>query len=280
MKSSSELFPVALASAEFKEGVYEDVYSLKPNNSTDKTVEIALVRLHKEKTDKALPLLLVHDAFYNHWQWLDYGVGGTAGELVRQGYDVWLLDWRGHGLSSRNQRPQTNTLDVMAQYDLPAVLSFIEERSGQRPAVVARGLGCELVSRTLAYGQKVPEMLFLYANQLPPRRLYWLPGTKLFKRLSLLKGGWLKGPGEEMEVRPLFRQLLKKGGWFGGWKTTSGEAIRPPLEAHLDVTHWVFEPGRTPSWLKRLHVAPERCVEARLPDCDWAALLPQASQSV
>lgn len=278
MKSSSELFPVALASAEFKEGVYEDVYSLKPNNSTDKTVEIALVRLHQEKISKALPLLLVHDAFYNHWQWLDYGVGGTAGELVRQGYDVWLLDWRGHGLSSRNLRTQTNTLDIMAEYDLPAVYAFIEERTGQKPAVVARGLGCELITRSLAYGQTLPELLFINSNQLPPRRLYWLPGTKLIQRMKLLKGGWVKGPGEEMEVRPLFRQLLKKGGWFGGWKTISGQAIRPPLESHLDNTRWVFEPGRTPSWLKRLKVTEDRCAEAKVVDIDWPAMLPKASE--
>ncbi|MFG1498307.1 alpha/beta fold hydrolase [Saccharospirillum sp. HFRX-1] len=278
MKSSSELFPVALASAEFKEGVYEDVYSLKPNNSTDKTVEIALVRLHQEKVTKALPLLLVHDAFYNHWQWLDYGVGGTAGELVRQGYDVWLLDWRGHGLSSRNQRPQTNTLDIMAEYDLPSVFAFIEERCGHKPAVVARGMGCELISRTLAYGETLPELLFVNSHQLPPRRLYWLPGAKLIQRIRLLKSAWVKGPGEEMEVRQLFRQLLKKGGWFGGWKTTGGQAIRPSLDAHQDVTRWVFEPGRTPSWLKRMRVAEDHRSEARVVDFDWAALLPKASE--
>lgn len=140
MKSSSQYFPVALLSAEYKEGIYEDVYSLKPNTSTDNTVEIALVRLHSEQISRGHPLLLVHDAFSNHWQWLDYGVGGVAGALVRAGYDVWLMDWRGHGLSSRNQRPALNTLDAMAEFDLPPVIQFIEEKTARLPTLISQGV--------------------------------------------------------------------------------------------------------------------------------------------
>lgn len=45
MQSSSKLFPVALVSAELRGDLVEDVYRLKPNNSPDRSVELALTRL-------------------------------------------------------------------------------------------------------------------------------------------------------------------------------------------------------------------------------------------
>lgn len=276
MKSSSELFPVALLSAEYKQGVYEDVYSLKPNNSTDHTVEIALVRLHRQGVVRSRPVLLVHDAFCNHWQWLDYGLGGEAGQLVREGFDVWLVDWRGHGLSSRNQRPHVNTLGTMAKYDLPAVLAFIEETTGTQAAVVARGLGCELVSQALADGAPLPELVFLYPARLPPMRRNWVPGVKLVQRVRWLRRRWLRGAGEEAEPRALFVELLSKEGWFGRWVTQSGQPVKSALEQHRHRIRWVFEPGRVPAWLKRLTVARGAVLESPLDQCDWSALLPES----
>jgi hypothetical protein len=45
MQSSSNLFPVALISAERRGDLSEDVYRLKPGNSPDWSVEIAVTRL-------------------------------------------------------------------------------------------------------------------------------------------------------------------------------------------------------------------------------------------
>ncbi|GGX51324.1 alpha/beta hydrolase [Saccharospirillum salsuginis] len=275
MKSSSELFPVALLSAEYKEGVYEDVYSLKPNNSVDKTVEIALVRLHTEQCRQSRPILLIHDAFHNHWQWLDYGLGGAAGRLARDGFDVWLLDWRGHGLSSRNKSPRLNTLKEMARHDLPAVIAFIEESTGEHPALVARGLGCEMVSLALAGGTPVPEAVFMHPPMLPPSRLCWLPGLKFARRLKYGKRRWLKGDGEEPEPRQLFTELLSKQGWFGRWVDASGEPVRPALQQAVGRIHWVFSPGRVPTWLNRLQVNRNRVFEAVDSDGDWAHWMPE-----
>ena len=45
MQSSSKLFPVALVSAELRGDLTEDVYLLKPGNSPDGSVALALTRL-------------------------------------------------------------------------------------------------------------------------------------------------------------------------------------------------------------------------------------------
>lgn len=275
MKSSSSLFPVALLSAEYKDGLYEDVYSLKPNNSPDKTVEVALVRLHTEQCRQSRPILLVHDAFNNHWQWLDYGFGGMAGRLARQGCDVWLMDWRGHGLSSRNQVPRLNTLKEMARYDVPAVVEFIRECTGDHPALAARGMGCELVSMALAGGIPVPEAVFLDASNLPPSRWFWVPGVKLVHRLKYLKRRWLRGGGEEPEPRQLFIEQLSKQGWFGRWVEASGEPVKPAIQSSIGRIRWVFSSGKAPGWLGRLGVSRNRVFEAAESAEDWSRWLPE-----
>lgn len=273
MKSSSQYFPVALLSAEYKEGIYEDVYSLKPNTSTDNTVEIALVRLHSEQLSRGHPVLLVHDAFSNHWQWLDYGVGGVAGALVRAGYDVWLMDWRGHGLSSRTQRPALNTLDAMAEFDLPPVIQFIEEKTAQCPTLISQGYGCEMLLQHAAVRQYPGNVVLLNAAPIWPRRLFWVPGVKAWHRLRLGWRRWHRKEGrEEREPTALFQQFLRRQGWFGRWRAYDQALIKPRLKAVESRLYWVVSQQRPDAGLKRLGVDPSRVMTGAGAK-DWLALV-------
>lgn len=273
MKSSSQYFPVALLSAEYKEGIYEDVYSLKPNTSTDNTVEIALVRLHSEQISRGHPLLLVHDAFSNHWQWLDYGVGGVAGALVRAGYDVWLMDWRGHGLSSRNQRPALNTLDAMAEFDLPPVIQFIEEKTAQLPTLISQGYGCEMLLQHAAARQYPANVVLLNAAPIWPRRVFWIPGVKAWHRLRLGWRRWHRKEGrEEIEPAALFRQLLRRQGWFGRWRAYDQALMKPRLKGVESRLYWVVSAQQVDAGLKRLGMDPSRVISGASAK-DWLALM-------
>lgn len=274
LKSSSRLFPVALVSAEYKAGIYEDIYSIKPNNSQDRTVELALVRLHSERVAQGRPLLFVHDAFHNHWQWLDYHCQGIAGERAKAGNDVWLMDWRYHGLSARNERYHLNTLRTMAHYDLPALIAFIHEQTGQYPALIGIGYGCELIALALAEKVSVPRMLFINPQRMVPAWRYYLPFAKTIRRLSLGRKSWRKGSGEEMEHRALLLDLLSREGWFGRWRTESGAAVKPALQHQGDRITWVLEHGSAPIWMHRIGVARERIFSGPVSQQDWSLLLP------
>lgn len=277
MKSSSQFFPVALLSAEYKEGIYEDVYSLKPNNSEDTTVEIALVRLHSEQDSPGHPVLMVHDAFSNHWQWLDYRVGGVAGALVKAGYDVWLMDWRGHGLSARNQRPTLNTLNNMAQFDLPPVIQFIEEKTAQSPTVVSQGYGCEIALQHAVVNQYQANLVLLDPSPLWPSRLFWIPGVKAWKRLCNVRRRWYRSErGEEVEPAALFRQLLRRQGVFGRWRAYDHELMKPRLKEHSAAMYWVMSADKPSHWLKRLDpVSTHLLLGAKARD--WLALIDRIS---
>ena len=70
MQSSSELFPVALVSAELRGDLSEDVYRLKPGNSPDFTVELAVTRLGLAgQENRGVPVILLHGSFSNRRFW-------------------------------------------------------------------------------------------------------------------------------------------------------------------------------------------------------------------
>lgn len=155
MKSSSKLFPVRLMSADVQNGLAEDVYLLKPNNSADPSVELALTHLSLAdescvgRTEKPA-LILLHGSYQNRRLWWADSGPCLAKELVLQGLDVWLLELRGHGLSPFNQRYEENTLADYATYDLPAVEMFVRERSDSSVHWLGHGTGAGVLLAALA----------------------------------------------------------------------------------------------------------------------------------
>src|SRR3990167_5109257 len=103
MQSSSELFPVALISAELRGDLSEDVYRLKPGNSPDSSVELALTRLGRAGHEqvRGVPVILIPGSFSNRRFWYSPKCIGLGPYLARAGFDVWIAEMRGHGLSPR-----------------------------------------------------------------------------------------------------------------------------------------------------------------------------------
>ena len=84
MQSSSELFPVALVSAELRGDLSEDVYRLKPGNSPDFTVELAVTRLGLAgQENRGVPVILLHGSFSNRRFWYSPRGIGLGPHLAR-----------------------------------------------------------------------------------------------------------------------------------------------------------------------------------------------------
>ncbi|MEX0584530.1 MAG: hypothetical protein WEB07_02105 [Natronospirillum sp.] len=136
MKSSSELFPVTLLSAERKEGWDEDTYILKPNNSHDSTVEFALTRFSRRGVKCHASVLWLPHFLTSRLEWLD-GWSTALLHMLGRGYDLWFMEWRGHGASGFNANWARNELQDLAYADFPAACDFIIEQSGEAPWIVA-----------------------------------------------------------------------------------------------------------------------------------------------
>ncbi|BCD87641.1 esterase [Pseudomonas solani] len=225
MQSSSDLFPVALISAELRGDITEDVYRLKPGNSPDSSVELVLTRLglvgHEEQ--RGVPVVLLHGSFSNRRFWYSPKCLGLGPHLARAGFDVWIAEMRGHGLSPRNQDYRRNRVADYARYDLPAIAAFVREQAGQVPHWIGHSLGGITLAAALGghyLGEEEAASVALFGSQIS--RVYWplkVPpvewgGRFLLKRLAVLSGPGLKR-GPEDEPIGIGLESLRWHGLFG-----------------------------------------------------------------
>ncbi len=222
MQSSSQLFPVQLVSAEVIGSFVEDIYLLKPNNSADRSVELAVTRLSKnnksmssEDTQAGAPIVLLHGSFSNRRHWLSAEGEGVAAFLVEAGYDVWLPEMRGHGLSPINQGFANNSLGNVIEYDLPAVHRFVVEQTGQNITYIAEEMGGFSILSALALGaigqQSVTSCIYIEEEKPLSLRL----NTKIFAKNALWRSrrngivsGRRLGIGSENESYSTVKQYL------------------------------------------------------------------------
>ena len=203
-----------LISAEVREDHFEDSYSLKPNKSADKSVEIALIHLHADKHAEGDQVLFVHDVFESHWQWTEGPCKPIVAKLLAQGVSVWLMDWRAHGSSKKNKHPRLNHVEEMAAFDLSSVTAFIEERTSQPITLVARGLGAQMALLGMADLCNVKLYILIDAISVLGLRRFWIPGLKLVKQFRLLGRDWIRGDGSEQEPVSLVKNQLSRQGLF------------------------------------------------------------------
>lgn len=253
MQSSSDLFPVALISAEFCGDLSEDIYRLKPANSPDMSVELAVTRLglasavheYGQASKRGVPVILVHGSFANRRFWYSARAFGLGAYLARAGYDVWIAEMRGHGVSQRNEDWRNNRVVDYARYDLPAVGAFVAEQSGQTPHWLGHSLGGVSLAAALGGGYLDPQRvasLALFASQVTRR--FWplrIPAMGFLARLFLRCCGSVSGPrlkrGPEDEPLGVATDLLRwhaPNGRFGVGKEdwwAGLNAVRTPLLA-------------------------------------------------
>lgn len=227
MQSSSKLFPVALISAELRGDLTEDVYLLKPNNSPDLSVELALTRLGRAGADVArgTPVVLVHGRFGNRRHWYMPGGHGLGAWLARAGFDVWLAEMRGHGLSPRNLGYRHNCVADYARYDLPAIAAFLAEQCGQPAHWLGHALGGLTLVAALAAGHltetEVASLVVCGAQARHLRGALGLPvlnwGARLLlRRREQVAAGWLGlEAGPEDEPVGVVRDSLRWSALFG-----------------------------------------------------------------
>ncbi|MCP5325702.1 MAG: alpha/beta fold hydrolase [Oceanospirillaceae bacterium] len=236
MKSSSSLFPVALMRADDHDGIAEDTYLLKPNNSPDRSVQIALTRLtYSGQPGKGMPVIMVHGSFSNRSFWLSNSGKGLAMHLLEQGFDPWMLDLRGHGDSPVNKQYAQNCVEDYARFDLPAVQAFVAEQTGQAVTWLGHSYGGVTIATALAsHSLDLPSVagVVLIGSQVTrfPLALR-LPLVRLFARMYLrMRGQVTDARGPEAEPAGVAREFARWAGWFAGWRPKKGTKFKLALK--------------------------------------------------
>lgn len=224
MLSSSRLFPVELRSADIRADLCEDVYLLKPGRAKDPSVELALTRLTRaDGQAPGVPVVLVHGSFSNRRFWYSPRAIGPGAYLARLGFDVWIAEMRGHGLSPRNQDYRNNCVESYVAEDLPAIADFVIEMSGQTPHWVGHSLGGSVLAAAAAGGyldNKRMASLAIFGSQVTQN--YWrlkFPPFVWLVRLILRRYGYFSGRrfkrGPEDEPQGVILDGLRWHGLFG-----------------------------------------------------------------
>ncbi|MFW5740676.1 MAG: alpha/beta hydrolase, partial [Myxococcota bacterium] len=105
------------------------------------TVPIGLVRTrHVERAGRLGAVLLIHGYGQNRRAW-HLPLRSPANALARMGYDVFMMDLRGHGRSRDFGAPPATQIDQHVLEDVPTAVREVESAVGQR--------GCFLVGHSL-----------------------------------------------------------------------------------------------------------------------------------
>jgi len=235
MKSSSQLFPVALMKADVvADRFIEDSYLLKPNNSEDSTVQIAVTRLGdalESNKHGDQPIILVHGSFTNRGFWLSSKGKGLASELLKNNFDPWMIELRGHGDSPVNNKYLDNSILKYAEYDLPAVSEFVQEQTGKTPIWIGHSMGGVVISTALAgkfLDPKHIKALAMFGSQVSKYPI--ILGVPIIRECLLLlmklrKKAISSPKGPEVEPLGIAREFVKWAGWFSSWKPVRGKSF-------------------------------------------------------
>jgi len=92
-------------------------------------VTVGLHHLEPVAPPIAPVLLLLHGAFSGHTIWLR----SFAAQLANHGFDIWLADFRGHGVAQREAAPRSWWFDDLIERDAPALIERLRAHIGSRP---------------------------------------------------------------------------------------------------------------------------------------------------
>lgn len=250
--------PGALRMEEFQvpaldAGITLYVRNKRPAGMTSTTPAKTVVFVH----GATYPAETAFDLALDGQSWMDY--------IARRGYDVWLLDVRGYGRSTRPpemaQAADANppiVTGAVAQRDLDAVIDFIRKTRGiDKVTLLGWSWGTTLMATyTTRHPGKV-ERLALYAPQFvrdharsgaPPAA----PKTayRVVNRAQA-KDRWLNG------VPAAAKDGLIPAGWFEAWADATfatdpaggGQTLRAPNGILLDSSnsYWVGKPYYDPA---------------------------------
>ncbi|MFF3617061.1 alpha/beta hydrolase [Streptomyces sp. NPDC002580] len=115
-------------------------------------VRLGLTRVDSGERDRPAVLLL-HGHTASADMFLLPETRNLVDVLLDDGYEPWLLDWRGSCRLPYNETGQRYTYDDVALYDIPDAVSRVRERIGDRPLfVVAHCIGSLALSLSMTAG--------------------------------------------------------------------------------------------------------------------------------
>lgn len=186
----------------------------------------------------AIPVILIHGSYSMRSFWVsDKGVG-LGVYLADQGFDVWIPELRGHGLSPKGASFAQITAEDQIRYDLPAISDAVFAMT-QTPAFwIGHSFGGLFILAALSVGWLNPDKvssLITFGSQIsmgdgylkiPP--VAWT--LSAFVRLMGNFPAPKLGLGPEIESAGTIMETIRWKKFRGKWTTSEGVSYWDGLE--------------------------------------------------
>lgn len=97
---------------------------------TKDNAEIALSHIEpKNNMEKPLPVILLHGTYSMRNFWISPKGIGLGSYLADNGFDVWIPELRGHGLSPKGKAFSSITAEQQIRFDIPAIQNFVYQQT-------------------------------------------------------------------------------------------------------------------------------------------------------
>lgn len=120
---------------------------------TKDNVELAISRI-KPRGPKSLPfpVILVHGSYSTRSFWISSKGVGLGVYLADQGFDVWIPELRGHGLSPKGDSFSKITAEDQIRYDLSAIQEAVYAQTGSSAFWIGHSFGGLFMIAALSAG--------------------------------------------------------------------------------------------------------------------------------
>ena len=198
---------------------------------TEDNAEVAVTHITGDANQKATkPVILLHGTYSKRNFWLSPKGIGLGKYLADNGFDVWIPELRGHGLSPKGNAFSAITAEHQIRYDIPAIQSFVFTRTGipvvwichsfggvyALAALSCNWLDSATVGGMITFGSQISKgESFL---KVPP--LAWL--SKMILRLLGHFPATKFGMGPEIESSGTMIEIIQWKSLWGKWINSEG----------------------------------------------------------
>ena len=231
--------------------------------------ELAITRIPPRVPDAgqaAAPpsVVLVHGTYSTRNFWVSPKGIGMGSYLADQGYDVWIPELRGHGLSPKPAGYAAISAEDHIRADLPAIQNFVKLRSSGPVFWIGHSFGGLYVIAALSMkwlDQSNMAGLVAFGSQISHGDRYLkVPPLAWTAALILKTIGYFPAPrlglGPEIEPAGVILETIRWKRLFGKWTTSTGASYWEGLrDIRLPVLTMAAENDRNdpPVGCKRIH---------------------------
>ena len=211
------------------EGYAREIFSVETEDHWQLCVE-------RYRVDAPKGIIVLAHAMFCNARTMDYRGNGVASACANYGFEVWNLDFRGHGASGPHAATgATWTYDDIVQFDVPAVAAAARKAVSNGPLIwIGHSLGAHAVIAAMSVAPELPidRIVSLaggvWISQLEPSVKRWLQKVAIFESWLMVTAlaGYCPtkrvGFGSEDEAEPYVRQLVLNGR-RNAWLSVGGD---------------------------------------------------------